>query len=671
MNQNLIEEKYAFCAPESWATSPSDEELIANLQESEYGARQIDGGKDFCFILNKTLYTSETQNSEYVLMAYTLTQPSNLERASVFDRILEEHELYYIHRISVYRNGQLIDKTADVKIKVLDNENQSDGGVLNSSKKVNVTIKDLRLYDVLILEDTQIKQFTEKDFMRKAFYRYVWISPDVYWSYRTYHFKLINDRKKTILAKKVFYRDTNDQVIEPTTEEIASGSHYEIQMENYNNPVDSNRQVSPFIDFATKATWNEICDFIVPIYEKVEMENLLTNFAPDLAAQLDAESDLEDKISLAIEYVQNHIRYIYNEAEMHGHTPQAPRLTYENKQGDCKAKTMLLKVVLKYIGVESDIVLVNYNTDFYLQFYNPSPLLFNHVIVKIEHKGASYFVDATNRDEYGHLENRNFINFKHYLAIKPHQELVGRSFYHFPKIALEETIRINVQNGIGNISVSTQYRYNRANNMRKYFKNTNQREILDNWYNFLFYSMNYHNDRNEEDKRSSFENSKIEMISDDKKSNELEVLFTATLPKAYFTNREGKRFLMYFDNNIAKQDMKDFNHSDITFWQNYDREKYEIHLNTDQNIDMREKYTIQEIKINNPYFKYEIRKNIQKTGGSAYIEFDPISNLDIPMKDIQQLKTDYHKIADSNYGLGIDILPEEKGFLGKLKSWLK
>lgn len=668
MEIQLIEDKYAFTSAADWANALTDELLKEQLQESTFAKEQLDKGKDVCFLLDKKIHTSNTANQEYVMMAYSLSQPGNLERASVFDQVLEEHEVYHIHRIAVLRNGELIDKTPDLKIKLLDNENQSDGGVLNSSKKLNVTIKDLRLYDILIMEDTRIKHLTEKDFMRKAFYKYVWISPDVYWTYCNYNFKLINERNEPIVAKRTFFRDAQDNVIPPEKIVIAPGESYEVHYENYNNPVDSGRQIFPYIDFATQATWLSISEFVVPMYQQVEAENELATFAPELIEQLAQLPSLDDKIAFAIEYVQNHVRYIYNEEEMHGHMPQAPRITYENKQGDCKAKTMFLKVILNYLGVKSSIVLVNFNTDYYLQYYSPSPLSFNHVVVKVDYKGHSYFVDPTLRDEYGHLENRNFLNFKHYMAIEPNGSLEGRPSQKFDKVGLEEYVNINVNNDIGTIKVRTKYRSNRANNMRKYFKNTNNREILDNWYGFLFYSLNYHSDRNEEDKRSAFQDAKIGVVSDDLKLNELEVEFTATLPNAYYTDKAGQRFLMYFDENIMKQGMKDFNHQDFTYWHNFDRELYEIHIHLDHTIDTKEKFTIQECRIDNPYFFYKLKKDIWKTGGSAYITYDPIANLEIPKEDMQVLKTDYRKIADSNFGLGLDLITEPKGLLSKLLS---
>lgn len=203
--ENLIQsENYKIQKPAEWATNTNDNQLIEYIKESDFASKQIDEGRDYCYFLDKIYYTSDAENSEYACVAYTLNEPANLENASVMDVVVEENETYIIHRISVLREGVLVDKIPDTKIKVLDSENQSDGGVLSSNKKINITIKDLRLYDVLIMEDSRVKVFTERDFLRKEFSKFVWVSPSTYWAYGSYNFTFINDRKKRVAYKKLF-----------------------------------------------------------------------------------------------------------------------------------------------------------------------------------------------------------------------------------------------------------------------------------------------------------------------------------------------------------------------------------------------------------------------------------------------------------------------------------
>ncbi|TCN60601.1 DUF3857 domain-containing protein [Flavobacterium circumlabens] len=665
MEQAIQSENYKIQKPEQWASNINDAQLVDFIKESEFSQKQADEGRDYCYFLDKIYYTADNENSEYACLAYTLNEPSNLERASVVDVVLEENETYVIHRISVLRDGVLVDKIPDTKIKILDSENLSGGGVLSSNKKINLTIKDLRLYDILIMEDSRIKIFTERDFLRKEFSKYVWVGPDSYWAYGKYKFTFKNDREKTIAYKKTFFRDEDGNVLEPEINYLKKGDQFVIEEDNYINFVDTNREVSPFIDFATEGSWKEFSNYISPIYEAIFAKSSVTEFAPNLVEKLDAITDKDEQLQYAIEYVQNHINYIYNADEMNGHKPQEPAVTYENKQGDCKAKSVLLKVILDYIGIDSSIILVNFSTDFYMKYYLPSLLTFNHVIVKISYKGESYFVDATTRDEFGLIENRGFIYFMHYLEVKPNLELQIKPPHRFSYYAVDEKSELSVENTIGKLKLTTIYKGNRANNMRKYFKNTNKREIIDSWNNFFFYTLNYNNDRNGTDLRNIFKDAVIEIVSDDKKSNEFKIEYKTTIENPYFTDAKNNRFLMYFDRNIVKNSARDFIHKDITFWHNFDNERYEISLFTDQKIDVTEKFTIQESTINNPYFDFVSRKKINKNGGTIFIDYKPLVNLEIPEKDFEDFRSAHHEVADSNFGIGVDII--EDGFMNKLK----
>ena len=369
-------EKYIFDKPEEWTKSISDGELLSLVKDTDFLKNYKEQGKDYCYFLNKKIYTHNEREVEYSCMAYTLNEPSNLEAASVSDIVLQEHTTYVIHRIAVVRNGELIDKTPDVNIKVLDDEDSSGNGVLNRTQKINITIKDLRLYDVLVLEDSRSSIFTEKEFLLKAYMRYIWLSPDSYWAYGQYDFSIINDRKEPIIYRNNFFRNEEREIIPAETKTIQPGGQFELHYDNYNNPTDASREIYPFLDFVTEGSWQSLSSYIYPFYDEAVNKETLASYAPELVKSLDEISSLDEKLRYAIEYVQNNIYYLYNAYEMNGHKPQDPAVTYANKQGDCKAKTTLLKVVLDYIGVDSSIVLVNFNTDFY---FNITCLPFWHL----------------------------------------------------------------------------------------------------------------------------------------------------------------------------------------------------------------------------------------------------------------------------------------------------
>jgi len=292
-------------------------------------------------------------------------------------------------------------------------------------------------------------------------------------------------------------------------------------------------------------------------------------------------------------------------------------------------------------------------------------LSFNHVVVKVNYKGEEYFIDATIRDEFGLIENRGFIYFMHYLEVKKDQELQVRKSYKFPYFCINEKVDLNAKGNTGKLTLSTTYKGNRANAMRRYFKSTNKREIIDSWNSFLFYALNYSGDRNGTDVRNVFKDAAIDVVSDDKRLNEVKIQYTADIENPYFVDPQKNRFLMYFDRNVVKAGARDFVHKDLPFWHNFDSEKYEINLHTDQKIDTEEKYTVQESTITNPYFDYKSRKKVHKNGASVSIEYNPLINLEIPQSEFEQFRTDHHTVADSNFGLGIDII--EPGLINMLK----
>ena len=221
----------------------------------------------------------------------------------------------------------------------------------------------------------------------------------------------------------------------------------------------------------------------------------------------------------------------------------------------------------------------------------------------------------------------------------------------------------------GKIELLTTYRYNRANTMRGYFKSSNKNERLDSWNNSLFYALNYANDRKGKDFRDIFKDATLQIVKDDKVENELTVKYEATIENPYFVDSQGKRFLMYFDGSVLKNSIREHQHSDVSFWHNFDSERYEIYLQTDENIDTKEKYTIQECDIQNKYFTHKTQKFITKNSGKVIVEYNPLMNIEIPLDKLEPVREDYHTMADSNFGIGIDVV--EKGFLNSLKRLFK
>ena len=650
--EEVFEEKYRIGEAADWAGALSKAEILARIVESDFSQQQYEEGKDFCYFLQKVHYTDDTQIGDYNCMAYTVQQPGTLEFASVNEFLLYPGEQMIFHRIAVLRDGVWIDKLPDTKFKVLDHEGQSISGTIHSAKKVHIRVSDVRLYDILIIADTRLVTFTEKDFLRKELTKHVWTAPDVYWAYGSYSFSFVNQRRKAVAYKKQYFRDAQQELLPVEEGQVAPGETFSLAFEQYINSVDINREIAPFIDFATAYRYEELLEFLIPHYEEALQRQALGEYAPDLVAKLDAQEDMAAKIQFAIEFAQSHIRYLYNEEEMHGHKPQEPAITYKYKQGDCKAKVILLKAMLDYLGVESSVLLVNLQADIYLQRYLPSLLNFNHVILKIHWEGQDYFVDATLTDEYGSLENRGQVNFQNYLEVKRGCTLQERPAYRSPNFAVDEEITLDVQGELGTIRIETTYRYGRANTARRYMKATNKQAIIDSTNNFVYRCMDF--DEKEHDKRVIFKDATSKVLSDDKVSNTITILYTATVDQPYFIGADRRKYLRFYDGNVVKRDVADYLFKDVGYWHAFDSERYRISIRTDQAIDTQDVHSMREMEVTYDLFTYSLKKKLEKFEAQAEICYRPQAYVEVPVAELPKLREEYLSIGrTSAYGLGV------------------
>lgn len=105
--------------------------------------------------------------------------------------------------------------------------------------------------------------------------------------------------------------------------------------------------------------------------------------------------DPKERMALATELVQDEISYLHNGLNGGNYLPQMPEETWEKRFGDCKAKSVLLHAVLYELGIESEVVLVSTQLGDAMPMLTPLPGNFDHMIVRAEIDGTSYWIDGT------------------------------------------------------------------------------------------------------------------------------------------------------------------------------------------------------------------------------------------------------------------------------------
>lgn len=155
-------------------------------------------------------------------------------------------------------------------------------------------------------------------------------------------------------------------------------------------------QIGELMQVTTYRDWQAVSSNMAKHYK------VAGSIAPggDLAsevARIAAESD--DKLTrtaLALRLVQDDVSYLLNGLDGGNYLPQSPEETWENRFGDCKAKSVLLLAMLQELGVTSEVVLIRTQGGDALPLLAPMPGNFDHMIVRAEIDGKTYWLDGTS-----------------------------------------------------------------------------------------------------------------------------------------------------------------------------------------------------------------------------------------------------------------------------------
>ena len=142
-------------------------------------------------------------------------------------------------------------------------------------------------------------------------------------------------------------------------------------------------------------SWAEVAATMAPQFEKA------TILAPDSplkaeAAKIRAASnDPKVRAAAALKLVQEQVRYLGLLLTDGGYTPVNADTTWSRRFGECKAKAVLLIALLRELGISAEPVLVDAFGGDGLDQRLPRMSAFNHVIVRAEIGGRSYWLDGT------------------------------------------------------------------------------------------------------------------------------------------------------------------------------------------------------------------------------------------------------------------------------------
>lgn len=334
---------------------------------------------------------TDATESHYFRTVRKVLSPSGVQNASELELDFDpSFERLTIHEISVVRNGTRITAFDPAAVRVIEKEEDSDRRIYDGERTALIFIKDVRPGDVI---DYSWSLDGANPILNGRFTAELDLSSSVP-SARIRH-RLLWPLGRTLQWRggtpSITVRDAQQLVWE--RQNVAPFS-VDDDIPSWFEPWES-VQVTEF------ASWQEVASWADAMFR---LDQRSTRDVQQLAARIIAEHPTRDaRITAAIRFVQDDIRYLGIEMGRNSHEPHQPWETLEARWGDCKDKTLLLVALLRELGLEAYPALVSTRLQHRLEAKLPSPFLFDHVIAQVVDGGKTYWIDGTIADQGGTL----------------------------------------------------------------------------------------------------------------------------------------------------------------------------------------------------------------------------------------------------------------------------
>lgn len=300
-----------------------------------------------------------------------------------------------LHAINVIRSGKVIPKLAGAKVQVLQRETELDYLIYDGSQTASVLLDDIRIGDV-------VEYAFSLDGSNPVFQGKVSSRAEMEWSV-----PLVRSFVRLLMPLNRPLRiDQRNTTLEPVVSEAGGYRDYRWDQRNITGiRIDRGAPgwYNPYasVQWTEYADWAQVVQWALPLYQtpastgpalREEIARIGREYAGQAA-----------RAAAVLRVVQRDIRYLGIEVGAGSHAPTAPDKVYQRRFGDCKDKTLLTITMLRALGIDAVPALVNTEITRDVAHWAPTPLAFNHVLVRARVDGKEYWLDPTRSMQQGDL----------------------------------------------------------------------------------------------------------------------------------------------------------------------------------------------------------------------------------------------------------------------------
>lgn len=341
----------------------------------------------------------DTSSALYVHRALVAGEASSLGALGQYEvEFQPEYQQLQLHTLRVLRGGAAIDKLASADIRFLQRETSLDQGIYSGSVTAAIVTEDVRVGDTLEMEYSIIGQ--NPVFGGKFFHAAAWDAAMPVAQRRV----ILNMPERRVIHSRLIGGERGQQ---PVMSSANRDGRRILRFEGRALPqtlpepyVPNDVQAYRYLQFSEFDNWRDVNQWALGLFATGDTSATLK----DVLAAARAAKDKEAAVAKVLEFVQNDIRYLSISLGENSHRPFPPDQVLQRRYGDCKDKSLLMVSMLRELGIEASPVLVSTGQRKGLDKMLPSPLLFDHAIVRAMVNGKEYYLDPTRQGQYGALD---------------------------------------------------------------------------------------------------------------------------------------------------------------------------------------------------------------------------------------------------------------------------
>lgn len=347
-----------------------------------------------------------------------------------------------IHKLNIVRDSQTINVLEKQSFTVLRREGRLEESVLDGLLTATLQPEGLQVGDILELAFS----ITHRDPVLGAHSELAVDFPE----------GLPGTRVRLLASwpndRQIQWRKTGE-LAQPRTWTTGAEQHLEWTLEGLpalKAPKGAPQRFAPVrrVEFTQFAKWGDLSAILAPHYQKAATVAAGSPLHAEIARIRSASPDPRQQAAATLKLVQDRIRYVYRGMNEGNLSPASADETWARRFGDCKGKTALLLAMLHSLGIEAEAVLVSTAGGDGLDARLPMAGLFDHVLVRAQIGGRSYWLDGTRAGD-GAIDEIAAPPFRWSLPLAPQgAELVAIAQQPLARPATETDIFIDAKAGI-------------------------------------------------------------------------------------------------------------------------------------------------------------------------------------------------------------------------------